>query len=401
MEKETIYTTESKGTYSGYKLDGKKIGEWVWRYADGKLKAIEYYDNGKPELIWKYYSRGGVVKEVEFKNGLKDGICKTTGPKGVLETGFYKEGVKSGIWIQYYQSGNVKSTSEYQGRGERINNIFYEESGNLMMERRFKDNLLHGVFKQFYDESGENIEVEGVYREGKMHDKWIVFSRQGVIRESKEYYRGDLHGWSHEYGGDDGMTILNSKEYELGKLVKIKTYYSNGAPRYDHVYTDVNTYFGTSWFENGMIKEDKKIDSHTIYYENGHRKYFWRKNDKDSLVIHYHENGLPKDETSIINGECFCKTWNPDRILKEHYKLVGCTRVELIEIKCLRKKTDHECLIFKAAPDPGCKYLECTFSEDHVMEYEFMRGFGKTSNIDNMKCVYCGGKLKNEIYEQV
>ncbi len=56
--------------YSVHYVNGKPHGEWLYQYIDGGKKS-ENYVHGKPEGIWKEFdSKGTVVNEEIYKNGL-------------------------------------------------------------------------------------------------------------------------------------------------------------------------------------------------------------------------------------------------------------------------------------------------------------------------------------------
>lgn len=65
------------------------------------------------------------------------------------------------------------------------------------------------------------------------------------------------------------------------------------------------------------------------------------------------------------------------------------------------KHTDHEDLIYKTEFEPGEKYVECSFTDEHVTNYEFIKSFQKTDIPSKMKCPYCTNNIKEDIYEQV
>lgn len=65
------------------------------------------------------------------------------------------------------------------------------------------------------------------------------------------------------------------------------------------------------------------------------------------------------------------------------------------------KRTDHEDLIYKTELEPGERYVECSFTDEHVVNYEFIKTFQKTDDPNNMKCPYCTNNIKDDIYEQI
>ena len=64
------------------------------------------------------------------------------------------------------------------------------------------------------------------------------------------------------------------------------------------------------------------------------------------------------------------------------------------------RKTEAEDLIYKTPLEPGSKYLLCSFSEDHVLDYGFMTQFAKTRDIARIKCPYCQNKVVERVFIQ-
>lgn len=67
----------------------------------------------------------------------------------------------------------------------------------------------------------------------------------------------------------------------------------------------------------------------------------------------------------------------------------------------IERYTPHEDLIFKWEIETGEKYLICSVKEDHVMNYEFMKTFSKTSDLRCIRCVYCTGEIERRVFRQV
>lgn len=71
------------------------------------------------------------------------------------------------------------------------------------------------------------------------------------------------------------------------------------------------------------------------------------------------------------------------------------------DICFIPKHTDHEDLIYKTEFEAGERYVECSFTDEHVVNYEFIKTFQKTTTPSKMKCPYCTNNIKEDIYEQV
>jgi hypothetical protein len=116
----------------------------------------------------------------------------------------------------------------------------------------------------------------------------------------------------------------------------------------------------------------------------------------------WHENGQLRNEGIYNQGkrEGVWKFWCINGKLVREISYRNDNEVTP-EPECLERKTSSECLIYKEVPTPGTKYLVCEFSEEHVMDYNFIEGFKKTANLKEIKCMYCNHPVKREVYKQV
>jgi hypothetical protein len=130
-------------------------------------------------------------------------------------------------------------------------------------------------------------------------------------------------------------------------------------------------------------------------YINGKRNGLWK---------YWHENGQVRCEGNYINGlkDGVWKYWDETGVLTEETLYNNGVEVTVAPAyNIVQKNTDEECLVYKSKFVLGAKYLMCSNKEDHVMDYEFMVGFGRTGNLKNIKCVYCSHRVNEEVYEQV
>jgi hypothetical protein len=87
---------------------------------------------------------------------------------------------------------------------------------------------------------------------------------------------------------------------------------------------------------------------------------------------------------------------------KDHQIDLNLWKKLFFSILLVPKHTNTECLIYKTVPEPGTKYLSCSFnSDEHIMDYDFMCNFKNTTYLKDITCVYCSNKVNEEIYEQI
>jgi hypothetical protein len=116
-----------------------------------------------------------------------------------------------------------------------------------------------------------------------------------------------------------------------------------------------------------------KIGRFQIWFENG---------QKQSDIVYDHD--VPMEGTQ----------WNQDGSVAETY---GVIREETIIVQ---RETKYTCLILHDAIPSGDKYMMCSFSEEHVHDYNALQSFLRTARQTKATCQYCTNPMKEEIYQQ-
>jgi hypothetical protein len=211
------------------------------------------------------------------------------------------------------------------------------------------------------------------YENGKKFGNENHFYEDGTIKMLLGYYNNSLHGQQLEF-------------YPSGKIFR-EFMYCKGisvGPRKE-------------WYESGKLKDIYSNSTRETYYENGQIKH----SSSGCHETSWYEDGQWKSTTTRENMTFFTMEWGPEGKLLRHEMKVGGKIYPIDNYPEKNKRTDHPCIIYKHVPEPNTKYLECSFSEEHVMDYEFVMKFTKKFTLDGVKCVYCGQEVKNEVYKQV
>ena len=126
----TIFYDQNKNKVSEGKVVNKLFeGRWNYYHKASKaIMTIEYYANGKLEgLRSVFYPNGKIAEEINFKDNLKEGICKRYTENGiVIEESAYKN-------------------NEYNGTA-----TFKDSDGSLISKGNFVDGKKAGVW-HFYE----------------------------------------------------------------------------------------------------------------------------------------------------------------------------------------------------------------------------------------------------------
>ena len=91
-------------------------------YANGHLKVMAYFKDGKANGLRKEYYENGQLKEESFyKNGKLDGLVVSYYKNGLLEQeAYYKDGKVDGRWKLYNNDGSLQNDGSY----------YYEQKAN-------------------------------------------------------------------------------------------------------------------------------------------------------------------------------------------------------------------------------------------------------------------------------
>ncbi|HEY4784848.1 MAG TPA: hypothetical protein VIH57_02310, partial [Bacteroidales bacterium] len=74
--------------------------------------------------------------------------------------GFFKEGLKSGIWKSWYESGELMSVVKWENGQKEGKAFFYDNFGNLQKVCNYKDDLLDGTTVVYRGKSIEKIKYK-------------------------------------------------------------------------------------------------------------------------------------------------------------------------------------------------------------------------------------------------
>jgi hypothetical protein len=137
-----------------------------------------------------------------------------------------------------------------------------------------------------------------------------------------------------------------------------KFWFPNGQLRSEGEFKDgERTGHWKEWFDNGQLQSEGE-------YKDGNREGIWKE---------WKEDGTPQ----------------PDILWKDGEEATS-------EAEIILRETTHSCIIYKKIPDSNTKYKLCTFSEEHVHDYEFL----ESQPTPVTKCYYCQHPLGDAVYQQ-
>ena len=263
----------SKELYAGNKREGTAI----LYYPDGKIQQTISYNGDRKEGLSKEYDKyGNVITLFEYRNDFLISRQKINREDD--------KNLKQGEWIDFYPNGLVKS------------------------EKTFKDDLLHGYYKE-YDNRGRLV-LTMLYENGAIvksgiEDEPDIEIVERFDDEKKLIYRGpfrkDIPVGIHQEYGKDGKVINGFIYNDMGLLLsegiideagnrngKWKDLYPDGKTQAEGTYTD-NRRTGLWKFYTNTGKVEQ-----TGNYNNGRPDGLWK---------WYHDNGNLRREEEYFLGQ--------------------------------------------------------------------------------------------------
>ena len=232
-----IYTSKSIKIEEGVFVKGRKEGQWIKYFEDGKtpkLKGsysnnrpdgefIRYYKNGKikekgsyskskfkGEYI-RYYSNGKIEYTGNYNNlGEETGVIKHFHKNGNLALEYsVKNGLLTGKLIRYFEDGSVQSSISFSENGAKIASKTYEKTlpekkiintiVNSSSPPYLKNPKTKGVKFNFYGYNkvyNENDEIwmDGIFKNGQLWEgKVYTYDRDGILQRVLVYKEGKYH----------------------------------------------------------------------------------------------------------------------------------------------------------------------------------------------------------------
>ena len=134
-------------------------------------------------------------------------------PGQTVEEGNFANGLKTGLWVEYYQNGNKKGEYTYVNNRPNGPAKKYFENGNLMEEGNWVGTRWTGPYKLYYEDG--TIRQSWNYNAlGQRDGRQLYYHPNGQIAIDMTSKAGKEEGWAKEYNTN-------------GELIK-ETFHTNG-----------------------------------------------------------------------------------------------------------------------------------------------------------------------------
>lgn len=183
----------------GFFENGVRHGKWIL-YRGAQKMAVGYYRDGEKIGTWvyDYYLKGNthIIGEFGYEEGLRNGTLKfykvEKHPKFETEeilvgTGDYRDGLKTGRWIEYRRGlrGEFIETGHYNGHGKREGLWKYTIDNEIHQEAAYNEGKLQGTFKLYYSDG--TLKYETFYENGLEHGYFTRYYEDGTVKEKGAY----------------------------------------------------------------------------------------------------------------------------------------------------------------------------------------------------------------------
>ena len=243
------------GAFSSYHISGQKLSSG---------RVIGSNNNG--DIImdgkWSFWNEDGLlIEEVDYSNGLRNGITKYLSPDGKQSAEIlYQKGIPwKGKWISWFSNGIEKEAGNYDDGNKVGSWVGRYKNGQKKYVAHYKNNMMHGVFTEWTEDGRLTKDI--AYENGIPVSEYLVI----------------YHG--------DGYTEMNKRNGKLsGSWIN---WYSNGNKN-----------------EEGIYKDGKKGGIWNGWFRNGQKKYSGKYIDDklDGLYVEMDINGNIFKEIVYTNG---------------------------------------------------------------------------------------------------
>lgn len=184
-------------------VEPPRDGDFERFYDDTDQLRIEgsYADGLKTGLWTEYYPDGQKKSQFQYVDGVKHGPAKAWFANGQLEhNGEWERGKKTGNWTEWYESGAYKQTYRYEDGKEHGPYEWDTEEGEKRARGEFKHGVRHGQWTWWNGDTYQRT-VRG-YSNGFQHGEEAAWYENGQLAYRRHWSDGKRHGDEVEFHPD-------------------------------------------------------------------------------------------------------------------------------------------------------------------------------------------------------
>ncbi len=173
--------------YKGYFIGKQPVGEVVQYYPSGQMKARLNYD-GEETTAVIYSKNGEFTSSGKYLNRKKTGVWEYRKGERLLTREEYSGDKLDGTSFKYYATGGIAESKTWkEGVLSGAWKVFYD-NGQLKFETSFVAGKLHGPLRAY--RYGGQKSVEGVYRNNVKEGVWRYYDEAGELMRERTYKGG-------------------------------------------------------------------------------------------------------------------------------------------------------------------------------------------------------------------
>jgi antitoxin component YwqK of YwqJK toxin-antitoxin module len=291
----TLYDNQlSKRTFHiGNYIDGSKDGfhshynaEFDSAYLE-IMKLNSYYFSNKQEL--NTFLKENLIDETRdhyklrnSSNQIFEGYYLKPKP---LFSGNYKKGIKDGMFTYYNNIGRISKEINWKnGEKDGLRRFYYDNIEKNKYEIHYNKKEKEGEYRYWYE--NDQLKVSGSYKNDKIHGKWKLFYKNGRTESEKLFKNGKLiteicydKKSNKQINCNSSWLRKNVDErFDLKFLQKRKEYINN------YVFRTLRFIEANSMVFD-INKAKQKLDKYSIEYTEGFNGLAKLSNEGDSSIV--------------------------------------------------------------------------------------------------------------------
>lgn len=322
-----------KVSSEGLMKNGKPDGFWITYYPTGIIKSMGNRRNHLLDSTWVFFNEAGdTLQKINYVMGKKNGYAyeyntgKTDDPmkRGtIVSKELYVNDLKEGISYYYYPDGKIREKVNYLGNKRNGLTYEYDRVGTIITLLTYKNGMI--IERERINRKDNNGLKQGI---------WRVYADNGLLQKEESFKDDVLHGSYKEYDTKGNITMI--MQYVQGNIYEEKEADSLDIEIRNEYDNQGNLIFSGSYKDNipvgihRMYDPDGKVTNAFIYDQNGNKsgegiitnegkkEGLWKYFNSDGSIRatgryannlatgkwqYYYEKGTKEQEGSFENGK--------------------------------------------------------------------------------------------------
>ena len=236
-----------------------------------------------------YDSKTGALKNGQYKETYNTQYYSFYGE------GTYKNGLREGNWIYFYDNRNLREKAAYS-KGLKLHSETFHKTGEPWGKHTYTNGLKHGEYK-LLKTNGKIGDIEN-YKNGKRHGEQKSFYSDGTLEYIQNFKDGEFHGEQKSYFEPDVLAFY--ERYTDGLKIEYRRYESYNKILHKEYYKPNKRFLAESW-----IRDNNNIITYTYYHYTGAIKETGMGIGKTKIKnwYEYDKNGNPTKATAYEAGK--------------------------------------------------------------------------------------------------